>query len=148
MTIRQAGTGDLDQLTVLFDQYRIFYRMDPDIDGARSFLYQRLTMNDSVIYISVQEDGQIAGFVQLYPLFSSTQMKRMWLLNDLYVLPAFRRRGISVQLIDEAKNLCVRTGACSLILETARSNDIGNRLYPETGFSIDTDHNYYYWNNG
>jgi hypothetical protein len=30
-------------------------------------------------------------------------------------------------------------------LETAKSNTIGNNLYPRTSFFLDEDHNYYSW---
>jgi GNAT superfamily N-acetyltransferase len=69
----------------------------------------------------------------------------MWLLNDLFVNPNFRGKGISVALIDEAKKLCTNTGSCGMLLETAKSNLIGNQLYLKTGFSLDTAHNYYEW---
>jgi ribosomal protein S18 acetylase RimI-like enzyme len=31
------------------------------------------------------------------------------------------------------------------MLETAKSNIEGNRLYPKVGFELDEDHNYYEW---
>jgi len=83
--------------------------------------------------------------VQLYPIFSSTRMKKLWLLNDLYVETHFRGLGISVALIDAAKTFCKTTLSCGMILETTKSNDIGNNLYQNTGFELDSDHNYYSW---
>lgn len=85
------------------------------------------------------------GFVQLYPIFSSTRMKRLWLLNDLYVNPAYRSKGVSIALINECKTLCRSTNACGLILETAKDNVVGNNLYARTGFLRDEAHNYYEW---
>jgi len=35
-------------------------------------------------------------------------------------------RKLGKKLINEAKNLCKETNACGLILETAKSNEIGN----------------------
>ena len=70
-------------------------------------------------------------------------MKKLWLLNDLFVLESFRCKGISKQLIESCKNLCKDTGACGLILETAKANITGNSLYVKTGFVVDGDHNYY-----
>ncbi|MDB0063105.1 hypothetical protein N9F27_03305 [Crocinitomicaceae bacterium] len=53
---------------------------------------------------------------------------------------------ISKKLIQASKMLCDETNACGLLLETAKSNDIGNSLYPNREFSLDMDHNHYYWN--
>ncbi|UEG50358.1 GNAT family N-acetyltransferase [Ferruginibacter lapsinanis] len=143
--IRQAIVADVNELSVLFDNYRIFYEKESDIDGAKQFLQQRIQNKESVIFIYFTEENKMAGFVQLYPLFSSTRMKKLWLLNDLFVQPNHRGQGVSIALIEEAKKLCLQTNACGLSLETAKTNSIGNKLYPKTGFSLDQDHNYYYW---
>ena len=144
MEIRQATLQDVDSLATLFDQYRVFYEKSSDISAAKKFLTERLTANESVVFVAM--DGNVmTGFTQLYPLFSSTRMKRLWLLNDLFVESRFRGKGISVQLIERAKQHCRETGACALTLETAKSNMIGNNLYPSTGFTLDNDHNYYSW---
>lgn len=144
--IRKATTDDLDQLSILFDEYRIFYDCKTDLPAATEFLAERIRKNESEIFVAENEDKILAGFVQLYPVFSSTRMKRLWLLNDLYVNPAFRGQDISVQLINRARELANQTQACGLILETAKSNLIGNKLYPKTGFILDDEHNHYYWN--
>lgn len=85
------------------------------------------------------------GFVQLYPLLSSVRLKRLWLLNDLYVTPKFRGMKVSVLLVDSAKQLARETNSAGLLLETGKSNKIGNSLYLTTDFVLDTDHNYYAW---
>jgi GNAT superfamily N-acetyltransferase len=98
-----------------------------------------------LIFVSFDEANVMTGFTQLYPLFSSTRMKRLWLLNDLFVDERFRGKGFSIALIEKSKELCYQTGACGLLLETAKSNTIGNNLYPRTSFFLDEDHNYYSW---
>ncbi len=144
--IRRADVTDLHPLSKLFDEYRVFYQQESDFQGAVHFLTDRVNNHDAEIFVDVIEDGQLTGFVQLYPILSSTRMKRLWLLNDLYVHPNYRGNNISVHLINRAKELAIETNACGLILETAKSNIIGNNLYPRTGFMLDKDHNYYSWN--
>ncbi|MGN6648324.1 MAG: GNAT family N-acetyltransferase [Cytophaga sp.] len=72
-------------------------------------------------------------------------MKRLWLLNDLYVQPVYRGKRVSVALIDQAKEVSRNSNAVGLILETAKSNFIGNSLYPRADFVLDEAHNYYSW---
>jgi ribosomal protein S18 acetylase RimI-like enzyme len=145
MNIRRANIEDIPQLAALFDAYRVFYEKASDIEQAEFFLSERIHKNESVIFVAENEAHMLTGFVQLYPLFSSTRMKRFWLLNDLYVAPEQRGKGISVALIDAAKELCSISGSCGMMLETAKSNLIGNNLYPKTGFELDEAHNYYSW---
>ncbi len=143
--IRTADENDVGQLTILFDSYRVFYGKQADPASAKDFLSQRLLQRDSVIFVDEDDAGQLRGFVQLYPIFSSTRMKRLWLLNDLYVLEAARGQGISKLLIEAAKTWSRQTQSAGLLLETAKDNYIGNKLYPKTGFVLDTEHNYYFW---
>jgi GNAT superfamily N-acetyltransferase len=100
--IRNAVADNVPGLAILFDNYRVFYQKPTDVLLAKEFLKERIENKESVIFISFEEK-QMTGFVQLYPLFSSTRMKRLWLLNDLFVSPGSRGRGISIALIDRAK---------------------------------------------
>jgi ribosomal protein S18 acetylase RimI-like enzyme len=143
--IRRATLQDIETLAILFDEYRIFYQKKSDIQAAMKFLKERLTNEESVIYVSITNDNILSGFVQLYPLFSSTRMKRLWLLNDLYINQRYRGRGYGEALIAEAKELATASKSCGLILETAKGNIIGNRLYIKTNFGLDTEHNFYSW---
>jgi GNAT superfamily N-acetyltransferase len=145
--VRTCGIEDLDQLAELFDQYRAFYGKPSDIEAGKYFLKERLIHKESVIFVAEDQQNQLVGFTQLYPLFSSTRMKRLWLLNDLFVQEAHRGKGISKQLIERSKELCRQTQGCALSLETAKTNHIGNNLYQSSGFELDADNNYYSWYN-
>jgi len=147
MNIREAKNSDITQLSRLFDGYRVFYRKDSDVNGAAKFLIDRLENNDSKIFVCQTSDGQLAGFVQLYPLFSSTRMKKAWLLNDLFVNPEYRGKGVSIKLIERAKKLVIDSEAYGMFLETEKTNHIGNNLYPKTGFELNEGSNFYEWNN-
>ena len=144
MKIREAKISDIDNLSSLFNSYRMFYGKDSNIGVAKEFLESRIKLCDSKIYVS-EVDQCLTGFVQLYPIFSSTRMQKLWLLNDLFVNENYREKGVSVLLINESKKLCKQTEACGLILETAKTNEIGNHLYHKTGFTLDIEHNYYSW---
>jgi len=142
--IKQATIDHLPELVNAFEAYRVWYRMDPNLMEASNFLKERIENKESVIFIAL-EDDQVLGFTQLYPLFSSTRMKRLWLLNDLFVHSDQRGKGLSKKLINAAKDLCRQTNGCGIMLETEMSNDIGNNLYPATDFKLNTDHNFYEW---
>lgn len=143
---RKAIITDLPQLAELFDQYRIFYHKESDIPAAIKFLQERIESKDSEIFVA-EENGSLTGFVQLYPIFSSTRMQRYWLLNDLYVNENYRGKGYSKELIEESKELCRTSNACGILLETGKSNDIGNQLYPACGFELYDSVNFYEWTN-
>lgn len=143
--IKKASLEDLDQTAELYNLYRIFYRQPDDLQRGKAFLKERFLNSESDIFL-VMVDEKAAGFVQLYKLFHYGKLQKQWLLSDLFVHPDFRGNGLSVALIDRSKQWCVETNACGLLLETEKTNDIGNQLYPRCGFEYDAAHNYYnFW---
>ena len=79
------------------------------------------------------------AFVQLYPAFSSVNLSRQWILNDLYVLPEARMHGYGRALVERAHRLAEETQAHGLVLETAVSNDVAQRLYESLGWKRDEE---------
>lgn len=141
--IRIAHTEDIDLLVSLFDAYRVFYRKQSDIDTAKKFLSERIEKQQSIIFLAIY-NKKMVGFTQLYPSFSSTKMSRLWILNDLYVSPNARGKGISKRLINKAKEYAKETLASGILLETEKSNIIGNRLYLQENFQLEQN-NFYFW---
>jgi GNAT superfamily N-acetyltransferase len=136
--VRQAGPGDVDAVALLFDAYRQFYQQPSDPVLSRAFIAERLARSESVIFLA-ERDGRAVGFVQLYPLFSSTaaRPRRLWLLNDLFVSPSARGGGVARALMDRARRLGEETGAAGLELATARTNTPAQRLYESLGWRQD-----------
>ncbi|MGA8302681.1 MAG: GNAT family N-acetyltransferase [Thermoplasmata archaeon] len=133
--VRRLDRGDLDRVLLLFGAYREFYERKPDPDRERTFLLERLDRDECVIFVA--ESGRRAiGFTLLYPLFSSLSLRPTWVLNDLYVLPEHRRRGVAARLLIEAREFARATGAEYLTLETARENP-AQRLYEAEGWKRD-----------
>jgi len=138
VTITRATTEHLDALVPLFDAYRQFYRAEPDPEGARTFLHERLTLNESVVFLAYVE-GESVGFTQLYPLLASIVMRRIWLLNDLFVAPQARKHGVGHALLDHARDFGVETGAHRLQLSTEVTNTTAQSVYEGHGWKRETD---------
>ncbi|HEY0199287.1 MAG TPA: GNAT family N-acetyltransferase [Rhodanobacter sp.] len=135
--ISQATLEDLDTIAVLFDGYRQFYGQPADLPRARDFLAGRLSRNESIILLARDENSGIGlDFTQLYPLFSSVRMVRTWLLNDLFVAAAARRKGVAAALLQAAIR-ARELGAASLSLSTALDNAPAQALYESLGWQRD-----------
>ena len=117
----------------MFDAYRVFYEQDSDLETATAFLRERFLLNESVIYMAMNGDTAL-GFTQLYPSFSSVSLKRLWILNDLFVIPKARGQRVGEALIGAAVTLARTSGAVGVQLETAHSNLSGQKLYERLGF--------------
>jgi GNAT superfamily N-acetyltransferase len=137
-----AGAAHVDLVVPLFAAYRQFYRLPPEEDGARAFLSQRVEKGEAVIFLALAENSPSAtalGFTLLYPTFSSLSLKRLWILNDLYVVPEARKQGVAKALMEAARRLAVETGADSIALETAMDNHSARRLYEQLGYVRDVE---------
>jgi hypothetical protein len=66
MYIFRAESCHLDELAVLFDQYRQFYEQSPDLEGCRDFIGERIKNDESVVFAARLDDDGIVGFTQLY----------------------------------------------------------------------------------
>lgn len=141
-TIITATLDHIDDLAPLFDAYRMFYGQQSDIERAHAFLRERLYLGESMIFLAYVDEKPI-GFTQLYPLFSSTFTARIWLLNDLYVVPDMRGQRIGEQLILRAADFARSFGANKLTLATQTTNLSGQKLYERVGFVRDTEFYHY-----
>jgi ribosomal protein S18 acetylase RimI-like enzyme len=136
--IRRALSEDLDLVAPLFDAYRQFYGKPSDLSLAEAFLRERIERNESVVFLAFDSDaGEAFGFVQLYPSFSSVSARRIWILNDLFVIPAARKRGVGRALLTAAAEHGRSTGAVRLVLSTATDNRTAQSLYEAYGFRRD-----------
>lgn len=142
MEIREATIQDLEILAPLFDGYRQFYRQVPDIPKAKEFLKERILRKESVIYIAFAKAYPI-GFTQLYRLFSSVSMEPMYLLNDLFILPEYRGKGVGTALIDTVKERCKIENQKGIVLQTEPTNP-AQKLYEHLGFKKDPDLHYFW----
>ncbi|ENZ8427108.1 TPA: N-acetyltransferase family protein [Klebsiella aerogenes] len=138
MNIYQAQPQDVDTVLPLYLAYRRFYQVEENLVQAREFILKRLQLNESVIFFA-EMDGKAVGFTQLYPLFCSLEMKRIWLLYDLYVDESARQHGVAQQLIARAEQLAKESDSAFIMLSTATDNTKAQALYERSGFVRDTD---------
>lgn len=143
--ILRAKPEDVGKIAPLFDAYRVFYKQESNIAAALVFLNKNLSQDLSIVLMALWE-GQIIGFTQLYRTYSSVSMQAFFILNDLYVLPEFRRKGAGEKLLKGAKELCGKLRFKGLALETANDNP-AQQLYEKLGWRKDVDYLHYFWTN-
>ena len=142
MNVYQATMEDVEGVADIFNAYRVYYEQPSDIEGARNYIKERLENEESVIFIA-KNDQTYVGFTQLYPAFSSISMKNTWILNDMFVDSKARKLGIGQLLLQQAKQFAQRSGAKSIILETAPDNYTAQKLYEKNGYVRDTQFYHY-----
>lgn len=140
--ITKATYDDLDALSEMFDSYRKFYGQPRDLDAAQDFLKTRMERDEILSFIATY-DGTPAGFTNIYPSFSSVSMRPLWVLNDLFVKPDFRRQGLGDDLLVYAHTQAKANGVVSMQLETAADNIPAQNCYERGGWQKNEFLSYY-----
>jgi ribosomal protein S18 acetylase RimI-like enzyme len=142
--IERARVEDADSIAPLFDAYRQFYGAASDLRSARAFITARLERDESVVLLAralprPSEASSAVGFAQLYPSFSSVSLGPIIVLNDLFVLPSWRRSSVARSLIEETARHGERVGAIRIHLSTQLTNAPARRLYQSLDFVADQE---------
>lgn len=137
--IERADHADVDDVSPLFAAYREFYgKPDGDAERCGVFLDERLARSESIIFVA-RLDESVIGFAQLYPIFTSVGLARVWHLNDLFVAPGHRRAGVAKALVQHCIAFARQDGAARLTLETQATNAPARALYEKLGFVLGTE---------
>jgi ribosomal protein S18 acetylase RimI-like enzyme len=137
MLVRRAGETDIDAVAALFDAYRQFYGMRPDLAAAVAFLQARMIKSESVIFLAEDKVRGCLGFCQLYPTFCSVAVAPILVLYDLFVTPGGRNSGAGRALLASAERYGAEHGAVRMDLRTARTNLPAQSLYESSGWVRD-----------
>jgi ribosomal-protein-alanine N-acetyltransferase len=95
-------------------------------------MYQAELENRGVSFCFLAKDGagRIVGFCSVWRVLDELH------INNLAVLPEFRRAGVATALLERALEHGVRSGALRATLEVRRSNDAARLLYEQFGFTV------------
>jgi GNAT superfamily N-acetyltransferase len=132
--IRLASIADLDALLPLVQAYRVFYKRQPDAQRERAFVEAHLRNGTSAIYLA-EVEGKAAGFMQMFKTYSTVRLANSWILEDLFVTPESRGRGVASKLLARALEHARADGACGMFLETAQDNVTAQRVYERAGWT-------------
>ncbi len=142
-SIERATIDDIAEIAKLFNDYRIFYEQPSDLALATSFLTERITNDESVIFYAKDANDNYVGFTQLYPGFCSVAAERAWVLYDLFVAEDARCHSIGKMLLNKAREFVEQTPALGIALETGFDNYTAQRLYESLGYEKTEFYNYF-----
>jgi ribosomal protein S18 acetylase RimI-like enzyme len=142
--IQPAALDDVAELAGLFDAYRVFYGADSAPLKADAFVHGLITHGKTHFFLAREAEGSPAlGFIHLMPSINTVAMRPIWLLEDLYVVLSFRKKGVATELMHHAENFARETGAERLTLATANDNRRAQSLYLSLGY-LKEEHFWYY----
>ena len=146
MEIIRVEMEQLETLLPLFDAYRMTIVGESNLEESRRFLEEIHGKREAVTFMAVEGEGpdlKGLGFVNLYPLYSSLALRRIWILNDLFIGPRARGQGVATELIERVLRFARETGAIRVELKTDVENTGARALYAAMGFREGDGHIHY-----
>lgn len=134
VAVRVASSADADAIAPLLDAYRRFYGRGADPELAHTFLSDRIARGESTVLVAESDAGTPLGFVQLFRTFSTVRAAPTVILNDLFVDPVARGRGVGRALMAYATDAARALHATKLQLKTAVTNAPAQALYESLGW--------------
>lgn len=133
MTVRIAEESDAYRLTLLVADFRRFYHAAENMQTCNEFVKARLAGKDSLILVA-EDKGELCGYAQLFPSFSTIALEEIFILNDLFVSPNYRGRGVSDLLLTSVADHSKLFKKKLVWLLTSEDNTIAQNLYSKHSF--------------
>jgi ribosomal protein S18 acetylase RimI-like enzyme len=131
VSITRVALADLPELVGLMRGYCDFYEVAPGDAALRALSLTLLEHPDTagVQLIARDARGAAVGFTTLYWSYSTTSASAIGVMNDLYVAPHARAKGLGAALIRACEAECAARGLQTMEWETAPSNTRAQALY-------------------
>lgn len=128
--IEFVNEGNLNEVLPLIRAYQELYEVS-DIDDGRneSFFSQFGEKNPFGCQFLYRIDGRVVAFATVYFTFTSTIAQKVGVMNDLYVVPDVRGKGVGKALINYCLDYVLSKGAFRLQWVTAMDNHVAQKLY-------------------
>lgn len=134
ITIRPIALSDKERWLDLFKQYIIFYKSTLS-DEQFELNWQRLHSDFNINGLVAELDGQVVGLAHYIFRPSTWAEKDFCYLEDLFVDPAVRSKGVGRALIDELHKIAIERGSKRLYWTTAPNNETARKLYDKVAIT-------------
>lgn len=135
-----AETRHLETLLGFMRDFYFHESLTLNAEAARRALQQLITDESKGRVWLIEADGETVGYTVLTFGFSLEFHGRDAFVDELFIVAAWRGRGIGRQTLEFLSAACRTLGIAALHLEVERANTIAQELYRNTGF---VDHDRY-----
>ena len=136
--IRSARAEEIEEMLPLIRAYCEFYETEPNDEGLREMFRTLIAEPSQGAVFVAADDGRPVGFATLDWKWSSLKAARIGYLEDLFVDPTARGKGIADALIEVCAQRCRELGMPAMEWLTAPDNLRAQQVYNRTGAESDT----------
>lgn len=107
---RTAGPDDIDTILMLIRELAAFERLSDQVTVDAAILEEWLFRKNAAEVILVESEGKAVAYALFFSSFSTFLGKAGLYLEDLFVLPEYRKQGIGKSLFIHLINLAKTRG--------------------------------------
>jgi len=111
LTIRAARRGDGALIFALVRELAEYEKLSDEMDASEARIAGALFADNPRLFCDIAEwDGEAAGFATWFLNFSTFRGRHGLYVEDIFVRPAFRERGIGKALMARLARRCIDEG--------------------------------------
>ena len=131
--IRAARRDDADLIFGLIHELAEYEKLADQIRGDARLLEESLFDREAADALIVESDREVAGYAIFFTTFSSFECRPGIWVEDVYVRPQWRRRGIGRTVLAEIAGIALERDCARLEWNALNWNEPALRFYDQLG---------------
>jgi GNAT superfamily N-acetyltransferase len=132
-TIRAATADDAESIVALVHRFNLEDGNPPGATTAEAFRSLGFGTPPRFHTVLAEDEEQVLGYALYFPSYDTDYGAKGFYLQDLYVLPEARRRGIGRALMTAVARACRADGGRYLFWNALERNRAGRAFYRQIG---------------
>ena len=140
ISIRPAQPADVSQILALIGEFAGFEKLSAWCEVSESDLRMAIFGAEKFVDCLVAEnENSIIGYALFFRVFKSFRGERSMFLEDLYISPAMRGRGVGLKMLREVARRAKRQSCARLDWQALKWNVAAVDFYKNLGAETDDE---------
>ena len=136
--IKSAAKQDIPRIINLLREFAEFENLTHEFLITEESLRESVFGKDAFVHLIVgSRENDLIAFALLYPKYASFRGERSLYLEDLYVKPEFRGKGVGLEMLKRAAKFAKETGFQRLDWQALKWNTPAIDFYNKIGAESD-----------
>ncbi len=135
ITLRKAEVSDFKSIHTLFTEFAQFENLPQQMVNTVDRMIREQTHFNA--FVLETPEKEIIGYAAYFFCYYTWSGKALY-MDDLYIRPAYRGKGLGTLLIQEIRNLAKETGCHKMRWQVSEWNESAIRFYTKLGARIDS----------
>lgn len=133
LTVRLATSSDKESVLKLLDQFSILFHSQDIPSQVGTQMYDEvMSRNDTMIFVA-EEDNELCGIATFYVLPNIRHGYYRGHIEDIFVLPDKRKKGVGSKLLTAIKNYCQNNNITIIKVDSANELEDAHSFYEKNG---------------